>query len=175
VIAELEELDPAFSEPQAVPTKWSAAQEQLAAAKTYVLTTVRPDGRPHATTIAGVWLDGALQFTTGKSERKARNIAAGNDHVLVAVANSGWQGLDVVIEGHAVPVSDPDRLSRMADAFTTKYDDFFGLWVERGRLQGAGAPDEILAFEIRPDKAFGFAKGDSFSQTRWRFRPPAAD
>lgn len=25
------------------------------------------------------------------------------------------------------------------------------------------------AFEIRPMKAFGFGKGDAFSQTRWRF------
>jgi hypothetical protein len=27
----------------------------------------------------------------------------------------------------------------------------------------------VLAFEIRPVKAFGFAKGDPFSQTRYRF------
>ena len=26
-----------------------------------------------------------------------------------------------------------------------------------------------LVFEVRPVKAFGFGKGDSFSQTRWQF------
>jgi hypothetical protein len=106
---------------------------------------------------------------TGRSERKARNLEAGNEHVLVATADNGWDGVDVVIEGDAVAVSDPDRLGRMADAFTAKYDDFFGLRLRDGRLHSEGAPDEILAFQVRARKAFGFAKGESFSQTRWRF------
>jgi hypothetical protein len=64
-------LDPQFSSPDAAPTQWDDARAGLDAAKTYWLTTVRPDGRPHATTIAGVWLEGAIHFVTGRSERKA--------------------------------------------------------------------------------------------------------
>ena len=163
------EIDPRFSDPAASPTPWETARQELEDAKTYWVGTVRRDGRPHVTTTAGVWLDDAIHFTTGASEQKARNLS-GNDHVVVLTGCNGWEGLDVVVEGHAVPVTDADRLERLASAFMDKYDDFFGFRVIDGRFSGgAGAEDEILAFEVRADKALGFAKGASFSQTRWRF------
>ena len=121
-------IDTQFSSPDAVATPWSAARGRLESAKTYWVTTVRPDGRPHSTTIAAVWLDDAVHFTTGASEVKAKNIAS-NRKVIVTVGCSDWEGLDVVIEGEAVSVTDPDRLSRLAAAFTEKYDDFFGMRV----------------------------------------------
>jgi len=36
-----------------------------------------------------------------------------------------------------------------------------GFWSDDG--------GNALVFEVRPMKAFGFGKGDRFSQTRWRF------
>jgi hypothetical protein len=163
-------LDPRFSSETATPMPWATARGELEAAKTYWVTTVRPDGRPHATTVAGVWLDGAFHFATGQSERKAKNLAAGNSHVLVTTGCNGWDGLDIVLEGEALRVTDTDRLVRFVDAITQKYDDFFRLRMVGGRLQGgAGASDVPLAFEVRTTKAFGFAKGASFGQTRWRF------
>jgi hypothetical protein len=163
-------LDPRFSTEAAKPTSWATAREELAAARTYWVTTVRPDGRPHATTVAGVWLDDRFHFATGQTERKARNLAAGNSHVLVTTGSNGWEGLDIVIEGEALPVTDETRVQRFADAMAQKYDDFFGLRVIDGHLQGgAGATDIPLPFEVRATKAFGFAKGSSFGQTRWRF------
>ena len=160
-------IDTRFSGPDAVATPWSAARDLLESAKTYWVTTVRPDGRPHSTTIAAVWLDGAIFFTTGGSEVKAKNLAS-NRKVIVTAGCSGWEGLDVVIEGEAVSVSDPDRLSRLATAFTEKYDDFFEMRVVDGRLRGGGI--ENLPFEVRAAKAFGFGKGATFSQTRWLWR-----
>ena len=124
-------LDPNFSDPAAEPTPWATATAELEAAKTYFLVTVRPDGRPHATTVAGIWLDGAFHFVTGPSERKAKNLAAGNARVLVATGCSRWDGLDIVLEGEAVRVTDPDRLGRIAEAMTRKYDDFFGMRIRR--------------------------------------------
>jgi general stress protein 26 len=162
-------IDTRFSGPDAVATPWSAARELLETAKTYWVTTVRPDGRPHSTTIAAVWLDHAIHFTTGASEVKAKNLAT-NRKVIVTAGCSGWEGLDVVIEGEAVSVSDPDRLSRLATAFTEKYDDFFGIRVVDGRLRGSGTDQGPLAFEVRPSKAFAFGKAPTFSQTRWRWR-----
>jgi hypothetical protein len=50
-------LDPRFSSEDATPTDWAAARDHLRDAKSYQLTTVRADGRPHQTTIAGVWVD----------------------------------------------------------------------------------------------------------------------
>jgi hypothetical protein len=163
-------IDPRFSTPNAKPTPWAKAGAEMEAARTYWMTTVRPDGRPHSTTVAGVWLDGVFHFATGQSEQKAKNLAAGNSHVLVTTGCNGWDGLDIVIEGDAVRVTDADRVSRFAEAITQKYDDFFGLRAVDGGLQGgAGATDVPLAFEVRATKAFGFAKGGSFGQTRWRF------
>ena len=163
------ELDPRFSDPRATATRWPAARAELDSAKTYWVVTVREDGRPHVTTTAGVWLDDALHFLTGASEQKAANLD-GNAHVVMLTGCNGWDGLDVVVEGHAVRVTEVGRLERLARAFTEKYDDFFGFRVTDGRLHGgAGATDEVLAFEVRADKALGFAKGERFSQTRWRF------
>jgi hypothetical protein len=179
------ELDPRFSSPRAAPTPWKVARDLLDGAKTYWLTTVRPDGRPNATTVAGIWLDEAFHFTTGPDEQKARNIANGNAHVVVVTGANGWDGLDVVIEGEAVRVSDSDRVRRLAEAFTAKYDDFFRLRAVDGRLTWADAAEDAiggrqsgveagpLAFELCATKAFAFAKGANFSQTRWRFVNPA--
>jgi hypothetical protein len=168
------DLDPRFSSADATPTPWGTALNQLEAAKTYTLVTVRPDGRPHATTIAGVVLDGIFQLVTGEGEQKARNLAAGNPRVIVSCGCNGWEGLDIVIEGEAIRVTEEDRLSRIVDAFTTKYDDYFSMRLVDGRIDPAGSPTEPLAFEVRPRKAFGFGKGSTFSQTLWRFRDPAA-
>jgi nitroimidazol reductase NimA-like FMN-containing flavoprotein (pyridoxamine 5'-phosphate oxidase superfamily) len=162
------DLDPAFSSPDAQPTPWAAARELLDSAKTYWISTVRPDGRPHVATIAAVWLDDAIHFVTGTAERKARNLAS-NDQVVVTTGCNGWDGLDVAIEGRAVPVTDLDRKRRLVDAFTAKYDDFFGFRILDGEIHNPGSTDPGLVFEVVPTKGFAFAKGDSFSQTRWKF------
>jgi hypothetical protein len=162
-------LDPRFSSEDASPTPWPAARDQLADAKSYQLTTVRADGRPHQTTIAGIWLDDAFSFTTSEGEQKAHNLAAGNHHVIVTAGNSGWDGMDVILEGEALEVTDVERLNRVADAFRTKYDDWFGFRVADGRFTAEGAIGQVLVFDVRARKAFGFTKGDTFSQTRWRF------
>lgn len=167
------ELDPRFSSPDAQPTSWTDARDQLESAKTYWLTTVRPDGRPHVTTIAGVWVDEAIHFVTGQSEQKARNLAAGNLQVVVTTGSNVWDGFDVVIEGEAIPLTDVDRLSRVAETFTEKYDDVFGFRVVDGQLHAADSSDRPIAFEVRARKAFAFGKGKTFSQTRWRFSPSA--
>ena len=161
-------LDARFSDPGAEPTLWEAARAQLRDAMSYQLTTVRADGRPHQTTIAGIWLDEAFHFTTGRGEQKARNLEAGNRNVIVTAGNCGWDGLDVILEGEAIEVTDVDRLSRLVDAYGTKYDDSFGFRLVDGRFIGEG-DDQLLVCAVRARKAFGFAKGGTFGQTRWRF------
>ena len=165
------ELDARFSDPNASPTPWVEARELLEGAKAYWLSTVRPDGRPHVTTIAAVWVDGALHFTTGQTERKAMNLAH-NANCVVTTGTSALEGLDVVVEGEAVRVTDEARLKRLADAYVEKYDQLFVFDVRDGALWIEGSDDPGLAFEIRPTKGFGFGKDVSFSQTRWRFTLP---
>jgi general stress protein 26 len=162
------DLDERFSSPGATPTPWAAARDLLKDAKVYWISTVRPDGRPHVTPMAGVWVDEVLYFTTGGRERKAMNLAE-NTNCVVTTGSNAFDGLDVVIEGQAVRVTDEETLRHLAVAYTVKYDDFFGFQVRDGALHAAGSQDEGLAFELRPTKAFGFAKGEVFSQTRYRF------
>ncbi len=68
-------------------------------------------------------------------------------------------------EGDAVRVGDEPRLQRVADSYASKYG--WQSTVRDGALYGDGG--ELLAFEVAPVKAFGFGKGEPFSQTRWRF------
>jgi general stress protein 26 len=162
-------LDPRFSSENATPTPWSDARDQLRDAKSYQLTTIRADGRPHQTTIAGIWLDETFSFSTSEDEQKAHNLEAGNRNVIVTAGNSGWDGMDVILEGEAIDVTDTDRLGRLVDAYRTKYDDWFEFRLVDGRFNAPGATGAVLVYDVRPRKAFGFTKGDSFSQTRWRF------
>jgi hypothetical protein len=53
-----------------------------------------------------VWLDGALHFSTGATEQKALNLR-GNPHVILTTGCNHWDaGLDVVVEGDAVQLTD---------------------------------------------------------------------
>jgi len=164
-------VDPRFSSDGASPVEWSVARDQLRDAMSYQLTTVRPDGRPHQTTIAGVWVDEVFSFITGTGEQKARNLQAGNHHVIVTAGNSGWDGMDVVLEGEASEATDPARLGVLVEAFRTKYDDWFGYRLVDGRITADGGEVELLACDVHARKAFGFTKGGTFSQTRWLLGP----
>jgi Pyridoxamine 5'-phosphate oxidase len=163
------ELDPRYSSDGATPTPWGKARRQLATSKTYWLATDRPDGRPHVTTIAAIWLDGALHFATGAEERKVNNLAR-NAQCVVTTGRNVLSGLDVVLEGEAEEVTDNATLQRLADAYVAKYDQLFRFKVRDGAMyHEAGGAHRVLAYRLRPAKALGFAKGKTFSQTRWRF------
>src|SRR6202023_1520295 len=43
---------------------WADAEQHLNRSRTYWIVSVRASGRPHAMPVWGVWLDGALQFST---------------------------------------------------------------------------------------------------------------
>jgi nitroimidazol reductase NimA-like FMN-containing flavoprotein (pyridoxamine 5'-phosphate oxidase superfamily) len=163
------ELDPQFSSNDATPTPWAEARERLAQAEVYWLSTVRPDGRPHVTPLLAVWLEGALYFCTGESERKAQNLARNAHCVLTTGCNAlNEEGLDLVVEGAAARVNDEALLQRIADAYESKYGSAWRFAVRDGALHG-DAGNSALVYEVAPTTAFGFGKGTTFSQTRWRF------
>ena len=133
-----------------------------------LLALDRAPGRTaHVTPIAALWLEGALYFTTGQAERKAKNLND-NAQVVVTTGSNALRGLDVVLEGEAVLVTDEARLQQLADAYIAKYDDLFIFQVRDDALWIEGSEDPGLAYELRATKGFGFAKGP-YSQTRWRF------
>ena len=162
-------LDQRFSDAEAKPAGWDETRRILETAQLSWICTVRADGRPHLTPLVAVWLDGALYFCTGAGEQKAVNLR-GNPHVLLLTGCHRWdEGLDVVAEGDAVRVTDEELLTRLAQAWATKWDGQWQFGVRDGAFENPGGREgEALVFEVRPAKVLAFAKG-RFGQTRHRF------
>jgi nitroimidazol reductase NimA-like FMN-containing flavoprotein (pyridoxamine 5'-phosphate oxidase superfamily) len=160
------QIDSRFSDPEAGPTPWSDAEQALEQAELYWLTTVRADGRPHVTPLIGVVVDGATHFCTGLREQKARNLEHSNQVALTTGTNTWAQGLDVVVEGAAVRVTDRDTLQRLADAYETKYGSVWHFDVGDDAF-GTGE-DAAAVFRIEPAKVMAFAK-EPHAQTTYRF------
>jgi general stress protein 26 len=158
-------LQPEFSSADAAATPWATGQERLEQSQVYWLSTVRPDGRPHVTPLIAIWQDDALHFCTGPEERKAKNMALNPRVAVTTGCNALDEGLDVVVEGLALEVNDEARLQRLADLYKSKYGWDFS--VRDGAFYGDGG--RALVYEVAPTKAFGFGKGEKYSQTRWLF------
>jgi general stress protein 26 len=161
-------VDSRFSMPGATATPWEQTEQVLSAAPLFWISTVRRDGRPHVTPLVAVWDDGALYFSTGEQEQKALNLAANPDVVLTTGAN-GWEdGLDVMVEGPAVPVLERAALIRIAERWAGKWDGRWEYEVGDGCLRHPGATGRVLVFAVSPTKVLAFAKGE-FSHTSHRF------
>ncbi|GHO56529.1 pyridoxamine 5'-phosphate oxidase family protein [Ktedonobacter robiniae] len=160
-------IDPRFSDSDAVATSWDETRRVLETAEIFWISTVRADGRPHVTPLVAVWFDGAIYFCTGATEQKALNLR-GNPHVILTTGCNHWDaGLDVVVEGDAVQLTDNDLLERLAEAWTTKWDGRWQYKVHNGVFQHEGS-DTIPVFSVTPTKILAFAKG-TFSHTRHQF------
>jgi general stress protein 26 len=159
-------LDARYSSEGAATTSWRDGRALLESAELYWISTVRPDGRPHVTPLVAAWLDGTLHFATGPRERKAMNLAESPHCVVTTGCNSWAEGVDVVLEGDAVRVTDEARLLKLQARYESKYDWHFD--VRKGSFWN-DAGGEAYVFAVAPITAFGFTKGNPFSQTRWRF------
>jgi hypothetical protein len=63
-------LDPRFSDPDAVATRWDESRRALEHAELFWITTVRADGRLHVTPLVAVWLDDAIHFKPAPQSRR---------------------------------------------------------------------------------------------------------
>ena len=160
-------LDSRFSDPAATPTPWDDAARVLETAELFWITTVRADGRPHVTPLVAVWLDGAIHFCAGASEQKAVNLRT-NPHVILTTGSNTWDhGLDVVVEGDAVQITDDDVLQRLAEAWRAKWDGRWHFEARDGAFHHEGG-GEAQVYAVAPTKVLSFGKG-TFSHTRHRF------
>jgi general stress protein 26 len=160
--------------PNAQPIAWEETRQALAAAELFWLSTVRANGQPHVTPLVAVWHDAALYFTSADDSQKAINLR-GNPQVILTTGCNTWkEGLNVVVEGQAVPVTDQATLERVAAVWATKWEG--GVWtyqVHDGhfRLYGDDGKKVLaasnLVFSVQPQKAFAFVVGRS--QTRYQF------
>src|SRR5437868_6624995 len=90
---------------------WDWVDVQMEKSRNYWIASSGTDGKPHAAPVWGVWMDGALYFSTSPTSRKARNLSA-NPDVVVHLES----GDDVVIlEGRIEHEHDLAVLRRMAD------------------------------------------------------------
>ena len=160
-------FDSRFSNPAAEATPWEQARGVLERAELYWLTTVRADGRPHVTALIGVHHEGAVHFVTGTGEQKFRNLEHARKVALTTGANTWEQGLDVVVEGEAVRVTDTAKLQELADAIEAKYGEVWHFDVAGDAFGGQGE-DPAHVFRIEPAKVMAFAK-DPHGHTSFRF------
>jgi Pyridoxamine 5'-phosphate oxidase len=135
---------------------WSWAEERLVAARNYWVTTVRPDGTPHAMPVWGLWHEGAFYFSSSPDSRKAKNLA-GNRAVTVNL-ESGDEV--VVVEGLADYENDDDLLGRLGEDYSRKYS--FDVTFTEGK------PLVV----VRPRVAYAWVE-QNFPKTATRFRFPA--
>jgi hypothetical protein len=125
---------------------WSWAEERLAGANRYWLSTVSPDGSPHTMPVWAVWLDGALWFSTGVRSRKARNL---RERPACTVHPDGE---DVVVL-NGIADFDADATAALT-AYRAKYAET--------------PPDPLI--RIRPTTVFALIEAAfTTSPTRWRF------
>jgi nitroimidazol reductase NimA-like FMN-containing flavoprotein (pyridoxamine 5'-phosphate oxidase superfamily) len=167
-------IDPRYGDASATPPPWSAVERLLSDAQLYWIITVRADGRPHAVPLVGVWHDGAFAFCTGSQEQKQRNLDV-NAHVAVTTGSTGangWNsGEDVVIEGAAVRVTDPEKLRTLAAAWFSKYGDDWKFEVrgdEFVEISDSGGSTEggARVYRVPPSKVIVF--GGEHGQTTYR-------
>lgn len=140
---------------------WQWAREQLQAALTYWVATPRPDGRPHLMPTWGVWVGDAFYWEGGLETRRARNVALRGD-VVVSV---GGDEAAVIIEGHAVRVTDQDAAleAELVAAFG-KYTAPFAYSVDPANWRTGGL------WRVDPTVGFGWTShGYPGDATRWRF------
>jgi general stress protein 26 len=135
---------------------WDWVDQQMVKSRNYWISSTRPDGRPHAAPVWGVWHDGVLYFSTGRSAVKARNLMA-NPTVVVHL-ESGDDS--VILEGTVEEVKDKALLTRVADVYGAKYPPFKPDPSDPGGLWYALRPKLALAWQERdfPNTA-----------TRWTF------
>lgn len=129
--------------------------EQLTAARNYWICTTRRDGRPHAMPVWGIWLDGAVWFSTSPDSAKGRNIA--RDPRIVIHLESGDDV--VVIEGEVERPRDSDALARFVEEYDRKYGYRMELTSENHGI-----------YLVRPRVANTWAEKDfPRTATRWVF------
>ena len=139
------------------PVAWSTIEDQLREATTYWLSTVGPDGRPHARPVDGVWVEGALVFGGSPDTRWVRNLQQ-NPALSVHLPSGGDA---VILEGTVEWVTDPDHPVSLParEEQHAKYPQYF-----------PSVPEPGPFWMLRPTVAYawtldGFPKG----ATRWAF------
>ena len=153
--AEQMRFPPGYGSPD-VLLSWPDVSARLEAASHYWLSTVRPDGRPHAVPLDGVWLDDDWYFGGSPETVKQRNLEA-NPQAVMTLEDAMEA---VIVEGRCERLFPTGELARrLAAASKSKYG--YGppptSYAESGvwRLR----PQRVLAWTQLPRDATRFTFG----------------
>lgn len=133
---------------------WTWAQERLTKSQNYVIVTVRPDGRPHAMGMHGLWHGDAYYFGTHPETRKAKNLAANPHGVLIC---ENFEEM-VIVEGVVETVNYSELPDGLSDASKEKY--------------GWPLPSSAVGkvYKLSPHVVFAFPlKQIATAVTKWMF------
>lgn len=135
---------------------WDWVSLRMAQSRNYWICSTRPDGRPHAMPVWGVWLEDRLYFGTSRASRKALNLFA--NPAVSAHTESGDEV--VILEGSVSEVTDRQLLDRITLESAKKYPG----------MPAEAEPDPgNVTFLVRANAVFAFRERDfPKSATRWR-------
>ncbi len=137
--------------------------------RTTWLTTINDDGSPHVTPVGALWVDGVFWFQTGTTTRKFRNVTR-DPRCSVAIS---VPGADVVVEGEAVRVTDPEAVQRIAKAWADQgwpaEPDPSGAGITAPFNAPAQGPPPWNVYRIDPRSAIVCLGEEPGGLTRFRF------
>jgi PPOX class probable F420-dependent enzyme len=131
------------------------------------LTTLNRDGSPHVTAVGALWADGAFWFQTGAGTRKGRNVAR-DPRCALSVS---LHDFDLVVEGTAVHVSDPETVAARVAAWAAggwpaRVDDS-GTAVTAGFSAPSAGPPPWQVYRVDPRAMTAVATIEPGGATRW--------
>jgi len=133
------------------------------------LTTINNDGSPHVTPLGAELLDGSYYFTTGRRSRKGRNLAR-DPRCVVSVS---IRELDLVVEGEARLVTDPEIVAKLAKVWSDggwpcEVDESGTALTAPYSAQSAGPPPWHV-YRVGPKSAHAVQVVEPYGATRWVF------
>jgi hypothetical protein len=133
------------------------------------LSTINEDGSPHVTAVGAVWLDGTFWFQTGDGTRKGRNVER-DPRCSVALS---VRDADVVFEGAATRVTEPETVARIAKAWAARgwpvEPDESGSGITAPFNAPSQGPPPWFVYRIEPRSATVVLSADPGGLTRFRF------
>lgn len=136
---------------------WAWVEAQMTKSRNYWICSTRPDGRPHAAPVWGVWRDGVLYFGSDPGSRKARNFE--HQPEIVAHLESGDD--TVILEGKVGKMYDLAVITAVDKLYAAKYPPF-----DPGENRQPGD----FWYTLRPRTALAWLEKDfPNTATRWDF------
>jgi hypothetical protein len=161
------------------PVNWPTVIENLDAgsapapeahnSRTKWLVTLNEDGSPHITAVGAMWVDGTFWFQTGSRTKKYHNLDL-DPRCSIAIS---IRDADVVIEGVAEKVTDPETLKRIAatwaaDGWPAELDAS-GSGITAAFNAPSQGPPPWFVFRIEPRSAIVTLGVEPGGLTRFRF------